>query len=185
VVERDDAAWESVYAQYSTLARIWLNAGMDEDDGVNAAFERFWRAVDSDKFACFGSLAAVLSYLKMCVRTTVLDHVRAQSRSVLELDLDAIPAVSAQAQGQAEVGDRVDAADFWRQVSEILQDERERRLIYLSYVTGLSPREIHARHVHEFPRMEEIYRIKRGALDRLRRSAAFRGFFSSARRETN
>ncbi len=185
VVERDDTAWESVYGQYSALARIWLNAGMDEDDGVNAAFERFWRAVDSDKFGRFGSLAAILSYLKMCVRTTVLDHVRAQSRSAFELDLDAIPAVSAQAHGQAEVGDRMDAADLWGQVGEILSDGRERRLIYLSYVLGLSPREIHARHVHEFPRMEEIYRMKRGALERLRRSADFRGFFSPAPRESN
>jgi DNA-directed RNA polymerase specialized sigma24 family protein len=185
VVERDDAAWESVYAQYSALARIWLNAGMDEDDGVNAAFERFWRAVDSDKFVRFGSLAAVLSYLKMCVRTTVLDHARAQSRSAVELDLDAIPTISAQAHGQADVGDRMDAADLWRQVGDVLQDERERRLVYLSYVLGLSPREIHARHVHEFPRMEEIYRVKRGALDRLRRSAAFRDFFSPAPREAH
>jgi DNA-directed RNA polymerase specialized sigma24 family protein len=185
VVERDDAAWECVYAQYAALARIWLNAGMDEDDGVNAAFERFWRAVDAEKFSRFGSLAAVLSYLKMCVRTTVLDYVRAQSRSAAAIDLDAIPAISAQAHGQAAVGDRMDAADLWRQVGEIVQDERERRLVYLSYVVGLSPREIHARHAHEFPRMEDIYRIKRGALDRLRRSAAFRGFFSSAPRESH
>src|SRR5665213_970434 len=121
VVERDDTAWESVYAQYAGLARVWLNAGMDEDDGVNAAFERFWRAVDADKFVRFGSLAAVLSYLKMCVRTTVLDHARAQSRSAFELDLAAIPDLSAQARGQAGVGDRMDAKDLWRQVGELLK----------------------------------------------------------------
>ncbi|MGH2343787.1 MAG: hypothetical protein ACRDG4_01070, partial [Chloroflexota bacterium] len=63
--------------------------------------------------------------------------------------------------------------------------ERERRVIYLSYVVGLSPREIHARQGGEFPRMDEIYRLKRTALDRLRRSAAFRGFFSAAPRETD
>jgi DNA-directed RNA polymerase specialized sigma24 family protein len=184
IVERDDAAWESVYTQYAGLARIWLNARMDnEDEGVNAAFERFWRAVDSAKFARFGSLAAVLGYLKMCVRTTVLDHVRAQSRSAGELDLDAIPAISAQATGQADVGDRLDAADLWRQVGDILTDERERRVIYLSYVIGLSPREIRAYPGGEFPRMDEIYRLKRTALDRLRRSAAFCGFFSAAARE--
>jgi len=186
IVERDDTAWACVYSQYAGLVRIWLNRRMDdEDEGVNAVFERFWRAVDAAKFARFGSLAAVLGYLKMCARTTVLDHARAQSRIAGEVDLDALPAVSAQAAGQAGVGDRLDAAELWRQVGDILADERERRVIYLSYVIGLSPREIQARQGGEFPRMDEIYRLKRLALDRLRRSAAFRGFFSAVAGEAD
>ncbi len=41
-------------------------------------------------------------------------------------------------------------------------------MIYLSYAQGLCPREICARHTARFPRVQDVYRIKRGALSRLR-----------------
>lgn len=183
IVERVDAAWAGVYAQYSSLVRIWLKTRMDEDEGVNAAFERFWHAVDAAKFARFGSLAAVLSYLKMCVHTTVLDHARAQRQNTLDMDLDTIQSVSAPDSVEGTVGERLAAAELWRQVSEVLTQEAERRVIYLSYVVGLTPREIQARHGREFPRVDEIYRYKRSALDHLRHSPALHTFIAAPARE--
>ncbi|HVA89666.1 MAG TPA: hypothetical protein VNL71_07470 [Chloroflexota bacterium] len=185
IVERDDAAWAGVYAQYSSLARIWLKARMDEDEGVNAAFERFWRALDATKFARFGSLAAILSYLKMCVQTTVLDHLRAQRQGATEVDLAEVQALQARDTVEGEVGGKLDAVDLWRRVRDTLRHDRERRVIYLSYAIGLTPREIHARHGGEFPHLEEIYRLKRGAIDRLRQAAALHGFFTASDRERN
>jgi DNA-directed RNA polymerase specialized sigma24 family protein len=150
---------------------------------VNAAFERFWHAVDAAKFARFGSLAAVLSYLKMCVQTTVLDHARAQRQHALEVDLTAIQAVPATDSVEQDVGDRLEAADLWRRVRDALPTEAERRLVYLSYVVGLSPREIQHRHGREFSRIEEIYRLKRSALDHLRHSPAFHLVITAQTRE--
>jgi DNA-directed RNA polymerase specialized sigma24 family protein len=183
IVERDNAAWAGVYTQYASLARIWLKARMDEDEGVNAAFERFWRALDPAKFARFGSLAAVLSYLKMCVHTTVLDHLRAQRQGALEVDLEAVQTLQARDTVEGVVGARLDAAELWQRVRETLTQERERRVIYLSYAIGLTPREIHARHGGEFPHIDEIYRLKRGAIDRLRQSADLHGFFTASEPE--
>jgi len=183
IVERDDAAWAGIHAQYAGLARIWLKARMDEDEGVNAAFERFWRALDPAKFARFGSLAAVLNYLKMCVHTTVLDHLRAQRHGALEVDLETVQTLQARETVEGVVGDKLDAAELWHRVANTLTHERERRVIYLSYAIGLSPREIHARHGEEFPHMDDIYRIKRTAIDRLRQSAALHGFLTASEAE--
>ncbi len=176
IVERDNAAWSAIYAQYTAIVRVWLHARMDDEEGVAAAFERFWRALDAAKFTGFGSLAAVLAYLKMCVHTAVVDRARTQRAAEANLTLDAARIVPAVDDVEATVAGNLDGATFWAMVRAALDDERERRVLYLSYAKDLTPREIHARHGADFPRIEEIYRLKRNALDRLRRSPALRAY---------
>jgi len=43
---------------------------------------------------------------------------------------------------------------------------------HLSFVAGLTPREIRARHPDRFVEVYEVYRLKRNVIDRLRRSGA-------------
>ncbi len=77
VVEREDAAWVAVYAQYAGMVRRWLALPEAEgDEGVAIVFERFWQAVDGPKFARFPSLAAILQYLKVCAYTARIDRGR-------------------------------------------------------------------------------------------------------------
>jgi hypothetical protein len=59
-------------------------------------------------------------------------------------------------------------AALWRQVSAALADEQERLVLYLSYVIGMTPRQIKDRHTDRFPDVGEVYRLKRAALLRLR-----------------
>jgi len=47
-------------------------------------------------------------------------------------------------------------------------------VLYLSCVVGFSPREIQARHARDFPDVTAVYRLKRVALDRLRRAPELR-----------
>jgi DNA-directed RNA polymerase specialized sigma24 family protein len=145
---------------------------MDPDEGLPAAFERFWRAIDHDKFARFGSLAGVLSYLKMCVHTTAIDHARALRLSEGQQSLDTAISAASPESVESSVAEKVDGASFWRRIQSALDDERASRVLYLSYVIGLTPREIIARHPEEFPDVANVYQIKRNALDRLRRSPA-------------
>lgn len=180
VVERDEAAWVAVYAQYAAVVRRWLSARMDADEGVAAAFERFWRALDAAKFARFGSLGAILAYLKMCVHSAALDQARAQRSTNGQVALEAAWAVPAGDDVEGSVGDRLDDAAFWAEVERGLDDERERLVLYLSYVIDLSPRQIHARYPDRFPQMADIYRLKRSALDRLRRVQPLRPSPSAA-----
>lgn len=172
VAERDDEAWAAVYGQYVPVVRRWLGARPDDGDEVTAAaFERFWRAVDGEKFARFNSLAAVLQYLKMCALTARLDAARSARTSSVEEQLgQEAHLISAAENVEEAVAERADATELWRVVQGCLNDERERLAIYLSCVVGLSPRDICARHPHAFPQVAEVYRLKRNVLDRLRRA---------------
>lgn len=174
VALRDERAWAAVYETYAEVVRRWVGTRMDPDEGVPLAFERFWRAIDAEKFRRFGSLAALLQYLKMCVHTAVLDRARAAAAVAVEQPIDDAMALPGADDVERSVGQRLDTAAFWRLIGRLLDDEREQRLLYLSYAIGLSPREICARHGDLFPDVREIYRIKRNALERLRRAPELR-----------
>ncbi len=181
VVERDDAAWAAVYAQYADTVRRWLALpGADGDEGVAAVFERFWQAVDGAKFTRFPSLAAVLQYLKVCAYTVRIDRARSARATDSAWSLDASEhSLPARDNVEETVAGRLDAASFWAVVRALLDDEREGLVLYLSYVMGLSPREIRARHAGHFPDVAEVYRLKRNVLDRLRRAPEIRALVTT------
>jgi DNA-directed RNA polymerase specialized sigma24 family protein len=170
IMDRDERAWSAIYAQYAAIARRWIGTKMDPEEGVAAAFERFWRALDREKFPRFASLAAVLSYLKMCVHTTAIDHARSQRGAAEQHSLESASEVAAKEDVEGAVAERVDGARLWEQIRAALNDDRASRALYLSYAIGLSPREICSRHPVEFPDVSIVYQLKRNALDRLRRS---------------
>jgi RNA polymerase sigma factor (sigma-70 family) len=177
IVQQDNDAWTAIYTQYADVVRRWLSARSDEhDELVVVAFERFWHAVDAEKFARFGSLAAVLQYLKLCAHTTRLDRIRSARVGADEETLDESrqALLSAQDDVSETVAARVDARAFWNAVQACLPDQRERQVLYLSYVMGLTPREICTRHEDTFPDVSDVYRLKRNALDRLRRASRVR-----------
>jgi len=171
IVRRDDLAWEALYTRYAPLVRHWLGActGADEsDEEVAVVFGRFWQAVDAAKFARFDSLAAVLRYLKLTARAVRLDRIRTTgARGNWLLPGDALAEASAH---KDMVARRVDSPGFWHTVRGFLNGEREELVFHLSYIMDLSPREICARHGAQFPDVDEVYRLKRNALDRLRRA---------------
>ncbi len=77
-------------------------------------------------------------------------------------------------QVEITVAAQVEAEGLWQAVHGCLDDRRERAVVYLSYVAGLSPREIHRRFGGQFSSTDDVYRLKRRALDRLRRGLAQR-----------
>jgi DNA-directed RNA polymerase specialized sigma24 family protein len=172
VALRDEAAWACLYEQYADMVRHWLGARHDAalDAMVSVVFTRFWKAVDAAKFLHFASLASVLQYLKMCARATLLDEARRASVAAVEQSLDDIPwDLATPAVVETDVAEHLDSAAFWTQIQGILTDERERLVIQLTFVFGLRPREICRLYASVFPEIDEVYRLKRSALDRLRR----------------
>ena len=59
-----------------------------------------------------------------------------------------------------------------------VQDEAERRVAYLCFVLDLKPREVQERHPELYATVDDVYRIKRNLLDRLRRNPAIRAFLA-------
>jgi hypothetical protein len=52
-----------------------------------------------------------------------------------------------------------------------LHDEKERRVVYGSFVLALKPRELYAQFQDTFRDVNEVYRVKENVLARLRRDA--------------
>jgi hypothetical protein len=183
----DGAAWATLMTHYHSLVLSWIRRGGNavvaaEDDHywVTRTFTRFWAAIGPERFDQFANLPALLQYLKLCARSVLLDEVRARQVGRWET-LEGCVArgedvADTAPDAAALVIDRLDGHALWDTVLRALQDDDERRVAYCSFVLGLTPREIFARHPERFPDVSDVYRVKRKALERLRRSQEIRAF---------
>ncbi|GBD29521.1 hypothetical protein HRbin32_00611 [bacterium HR32] len=172
LVHRDREAWSALYARYENLVAAWarrhpgfLRTGEPVDYFVNRAFEKLLAAVDGDKFSRFPDLPSVLRYLKMCTHSAVLDLVRARQRQAFE-DPGDVPQTH---DPEAEALERLHRQEVWDLVQSLLRDDRERVLVYESFVMGSTPQELRERRPDLFPTVQEVYLAKRNLLGRLRR----------------
>jgi hypothetical protein len=174
-VLHDEEAWVALYDLYSTLVGSWIlhsaAAGQLPKDEytclINAAFAKFYRGVNAERFADFRSVEALLSYLKCCVRSVVLDEVRSRrSRLCYEVPLDGLENEPVQADPAEDVISTLGFAQLWQQIETLLQSEGE-RILLREMARGIKPREIHARHQQIFASVEEVYRVQRNLRGRL------------------
>ncbi len=186
IMQRDEAAWASIYQQYAPLVLTWVAQHQSAtpvlgQDGaaplVNASFAKFAQALTPVKMGNFDSLAAILKYLKMCVHSVVADEVRARQARQLEETLEAIEHEPAGDDPADDVVATISAQNLWQLIQEELNGDEERVLIYLAYVQGMKPGEISARHRRLFPTVDDVYRIKRNVLERLRRNRRLQALF--------
>jgi DNA-directed RNA polymerase specialized sigma24 family protein len=175
----DNLAWAAVISLYRGLlisqsSRHVVRGLVDEDDQfvVDRAFQRFWQATRSTGMHKFADLASILAYLKMCLGSVLFDEARARRRQpVTSLD-DLPPDAHLSADPAATVVGHLAQRELWHAIQHDLHDEPERMVAHLSFVLGLTPREILARHPDHFDNIAHIYRLKRNVIDRLRRSQA-------------
>src|SRR5581483_597870 len=128
ILARDEDAWAALYHQYAGVVRRWLGALPDDDEDVTTVFERFWKALDAAKFARFGSLSAILQYLKMCAHTTRLDKARASRAARMDEPLTETTIEARSDDGiEQSMAERVDAPAFWGAIRAHLRSDHERR----------------------------------------------------------
>ena len=183
ICERDDEAWRAIIEQYhgvvlATIRRHPAATQPREDDmyWVNRAFQRFWIAIRPERFEQFTELPAILRYLSMCAASVLLDDLRARRGfHFVSLD-DAEPHSAPEADHGDVVSRRLDAAALWAAVREALPDDTDRLVAQLSFIGALSPREIFARHPDRFETVNDVYRVKRNLMERLRRDPAVRQY---------
>jgi hypothetical protein len=185
VADRDPRAWDGLLAEYHGLVMSWVlrhpayvSGQMDARDMVMRAFGRLWVAVGPERLGRFPGLGALLQYLKLCVHSVLLDevgqrHLACEGQTGLErtVELRDVEALAV---------DRLSAAELWDLVVGVLNDEAERMVVHLSFVLGMTPGGIRARHPERFTSVADVYRIKRNVLDRLRRSEGLRAFLQPA-----
>jgi DNA-directed RNA polymerase specialized sigma24 family protein len=183
ICQRDQAAWSFLVEQYrgvllSAVRRhpAFALAREDEAYWVNRTFERFWGAVKAERFDQFRGLPALIAYLKMCVHSVLCDALRAQraepAASGAELLEDARHATTI----EEPVLGRLARRELWMAVLRELPDESEQRVAYLSFVLEMKPGDVFAREPQRFESVNDVYRIKRNVLDRLRNSPRIQAF---------
>lgn len=178
IVDRSQPAWHVLYAQYCPLVAGWVErhpafvvTGEEVQFFVNCAFEKMWAALDTAKFAQFPDLKSLLRYLQMCVHSTIVDHSRKAEQVVESVEVESL------SDGNSTQGSMSDELalvgvyreQFWEQINARLNDDKERRVVYGSYVLGLKPRELCERYRDIFDGVRDVYRVKENVLARLRR----------------
>ncbi len=183
IMERDQLAWEHVYDQYCPLVTGWVkrhpafpSSGEEVQYFVNRAFERLWAALTPGKFSQFQHPKSVLRYLQMCVNSVILDGVRVAEQALVGSQVD-VASDEGRASGRT-VEDQalalVGQEEFWAEIEARLRNEKERRVVYGSFVLALKPREILAQYRDTFRDVREVYRIKGNVLARLARDPELR-----------
>jgi DNA-directed RNA polymerase specialized sigma24 family protein len=182
LVDRDEGAWEALYASFGPLVRVWARRILDDPDSVesavNAAFARLWRSVSPDDFCNFPNLEHVLGDLKRATLCAAIDERRAQARQALvqsweaALEQHRLDEPPAPVDLEAYLQDQESQRDLWRIVQRHLRDSREELLVRLSFLEGWPPREICRRHPEQFPSPAAVYNLKFAICDRLRHSPA-------------
>jgi len=176
-------AWACLYRQYAPLVLTWVTrqqraAPLVAEEGaaslVNAAFARFAHALTPAKMARFEQLSALLTYLKLCARSVVADALRTRQGRPYEEALEVAEhdrATDDPAEGVVSV---IAGQRLWQLISQELHGEDERLLLYCSLLLDMKPAEIAGQYPRLFPSVEDVYRIRRNALDRLQRNQRLR-----------
>ena len=186
MVERADDAYTCLYLQYEALVTSWVlrhssfrTSGEETQYFVNRAFDKLWSALTPQKFDRFPDLKSLLRYLQMCVHSAVVDHARATARVPVVDSLEDQSGTQNDAD-EPQHPDRAPTAEestlsassseeFWRQIYQKLNNDRERLVVYASFSLGLKPRELCAQYGDQFANVRDVYRIKQNVLERLRR----------------
>ena len=181
LVEGDQVAWEYLYQHYSGLVEGWIrrsgafvSSGETSEFFVVGAFTKFWRAITPERFSAFPTLASLLQYLQLCATSVVIDSVRVQSWSEIVPEETVTVQHGPQYSPDEEALSRVDREEFWHFISEQLNGEAERCVVYNSFVMGLTPRAIFARRPDLFESINDVYNVKRNVLGRLSRNSRLR-----------
>jgi DNA-directed RNA polymerase specialized sigma24 family protein len=186
MTERNQRAWELVYAQYSPQVAGWVkrhsafaSAGEEVQYLINRAFEKMWLAMTPEKFGRFPNLKSLLRYLQMCVHSAIIDSVRASEQAVAGIEEERLEVEGPSNTPTVERAamNRVQRQQLWQEIGARLHNDKERKVVYGSFVLALKPRELYAQYDKLFGDVTEIYRIKENVLSRLRRDAELKKLF--------
>jgi hypothetical protein len=172
IVQGDEDAWAGLQQCLGGIVLGWLYGHPNREPAchlesdanyVDLAFERFWQATVQGQVQ-FETFGGALVYLRASLNGAMLDTLRTH----LRLREVLLPETGEAGEPCGE--DHLDSCEVWFTLQGMLPDQREQRLAYLLYHCGLKPREIVRFCPLEWSDIQEIYRMRRNILDRLRRN---------------
>lgn len=189
ILYQNQEAWAALYEHYKPLVYSWvmqhpLATRIVARDGeatplINGVFAKFFQAVPPAKFQRFNSLAALLKYLRFCARSVVCDEVRLYRTRHTETMVEEIENEPAEDDPADDVLATLQAHHVWQIILEELPSTSERLLLYQMFWLNMKPSEVSQYAPGIFPTAEDVYRVKRNVLERLRRSKRLAGVVSA------
>lgn len=176
IVLRDEHAWTALYELYRAVVDTWIlrrDAAVSSDDLAwleNEVFAKFARSIDPERLVHFHSVSALLAYLKCCANSVAADYRRSCQARQREETLESLEDEPAPDDPAGAVVEQLAAQEIWRVIAREARAPEERLILVLICAQGVSPRELHQRYPTLFPHVEDVYRVKRNVLERLRRN---------------
>jgi hypothetical protein len=166
LAEDSHEAFERVYQIYERQTIVWVHShsmfsqtGEEPEFFARAALSALYFALRGEKFLRFGSLPQVLSYLKTCVHTSIMQYLRDQ-RSARVASIEEAGELGA----QLDMSAGVSAHELWEHICSLLPDDRSRALARMALVQDLKPRQIVAAAPSEWRDEREVsvalYRVR-------------------------
>ena len=173
MLEGDSDAWEVLHQRFSSILLGWVRRHPqreaayrcdNENNYVDRAFRRLWTRTIRNKSLEFNTLAGALRFLHTCLNVDIIDTIRSQRQQ------DEIPWPEPGFPEEPLAEDPDNINERWKAIKSVLLNPREQRLAYLLYYCGLMPRQIVQILPGEFSDVQEIFRLTRNILDRLKRN---------------
>jgi hypothetical protein len=181
--EQDQPAWRLICLQYQALVTGWVrqhsrfeSSGEEIQYFVNGAFAKIAISLTPDKFAGFSDIGSLLRYLKLCVHSVIADYNRLAEQERFAPLEDASEERSPDPSPEEQTMDRSGQQELWDLINSRLNDEKERSVVYGSFVLALKPQELQELFPNRFSDVDEIYRVKQNVIARLRRDPEFRKY---------
>jgi DNA-directed RNA polymerase specialized sigma24 family protein len=186
IIDQNQRAWDFLFSQYRPLVTGWVErhtlfpaCGEESEFFVNWAFEKLWSVMTPEKLARFPNLKSILQYLQMCVHSVIVDYMRGREQAELLADLNKndLPAKDREAiSPEREALRQIHASELWRMLNGKLKDEKERKVVYGSFVLAMKPGELIEHYNGDFEDVNDIYRVKENVLARFRRDDELKDF---------
>ena len=170
----DEEAWSGVYKIFKPLMKGWIGIpnNIDPEDVIQDAFISFSHyAPHNFSLLATESLSPILSYLKRCVQSTLVDILR-RSKGQSIADLDGLMPDELSDYNIIEQSNSIIA--MRERLSELLKDYEERLIFHLRFEYNMPPREIMAQYPGTFENYQEVATIIQRLTRRLRQDPIIR-----------
>jgi hypothetical protein len=177
-IHQDQEAWQLFQEQVAeerVVSWLWqhpcynraLERARTQENLVHLTFARFWQAVGPKK-KNFSSQAKLFEFLKLCVNSVIIDELRKLTLGEIPPDLPA-PAPDPLKDVAEE--------ELWALLTHIITNPREQYLLRLILIEGYKPREVVRKSPEQFSTTQDVFRLWRNIIDRLRRDERIRRWF--------
>jgi DNA-directed RNA polymerase specialized sigma24 family protein len=177
IAERDDLAWSGLYTLYRAVVDSWIArqapapSHEDRESLVNETFAKFYRSIGPERIALFPSVRSLLAYLKRCAWSVTADFRRSQQSRSREEALEVTKMEESVLDDPAEIiATQLAGQELWQILWREATSAEERLILQVVCALGRSPRQLQQDYPALFQSVEDIYRIKRNLIERLRRN---------------